>query len=232
MKILIVLLLLTTFSFAQHKNVVITYGLVFHDDELMSKESSIFKIHLDYAVANPNRFSFDLKINAKGSSFQLNNKLSVEEKTLSDNLAFIFAKYPGLIYSFTDSILKQSTLLGNKVFIKTTLIEGWQLSSDSKEIDGYLCYKATNVDRVVNGTKVFNHPIVAWYCPELPYSYGPIGYGNLPGLILQLQVRNVVYGALKINFETKEEPDYSILSRAEIITSEEEDIRLNKFFDN
>lgn len=232
MKTLIALFLLTISCASQNKNLVITYGLVFHDDELMSKESSMFKVHLDYAVANPNRFTFDLKIDSRGSSFEIKNKLSVEDKTLSDNLAFIFAKYPGLVFSFKDSILKQSALLGNKVFIKTEYSSGWELTNESKLIDGYLCYKATNVDIVENGKQVFNHSIVAWYCPELPYSYGPIGYGNLPGLILQLQVRNVVYGVLKIDFASKELPDYDIIKKSEIISKHEEDIRLKKFFEN
>jgi GLPGLI family protein len=229
---IIAFLFLTSFCIAQNNNLVVTYGLVFYDDELISKEPNMFKVHYDYAVSNPNRFTFDLKIDTKGSSFEIKNKLSTDEKTLSDNLAFIFAKYPGIIFSFKDSILKQSTLLGNRVFIKTEYSSGWELKNESKLIDGYLCYKAANVDRVENGTRVFNHPIVAWYCPELPYIFGPIGYGNLPGLILQLQVRNVVYGVLKIDFASKELPDYDIIKKSEIISKHEEDIRLKKFFEN
>jgi GLPGLI family protein len=173
-----------------------------------------------------------LKIDSVGSSFEIKNKLSLDERTLSDNLAFVFAKYPGLIFSFRDSILKQSTLLGNKVFIKAELITGWTLTNESKKIDGYLCYKAVNVDRVENGSDVFDHPIVAWYCPEIPYSYGPIGYGNLPGLILELQVRNVVYGVAKIDFSSDGLPDFSILKKSEIISKDEQKLRLKSFFED
>lgn len=228
----ILILFLTSFCIAQNKNLTVTYGIVFHNDELINGKDNMFKEHLDYAVANPNRFMFDLIIDQTGSSFQIKNKLSLDERTLSDKLAFVFAKYPGLIFAFKDSILKQSNLLGNKVFIKEDYITAWELTNESKLIDGYLCYKATNVDRVENGTQVFNHPIVAWYCPELPYAFGPIGYGNLPGLILQLQVRNIVYGVLKVDFGSAALPDYSILKKSEIISSEEEDIRLKKIFDN
>ncbi|WP_396179184.1 GLPGLI family protein [Flavobacterium sp.] len=231
MKIL-ALLFLTSFCIAQNKNLTVTYGLVFQNDELINKDGGMFKVHYDYAVANPNRFMFDLKIDSFGSSFEIKNKLSTDEKTLSDKLAFVFAKYPGLILSFRDSILKQSTLLGNKVFIKSEVIKGWTLTNESKEIDGYLCYKAVNIDRVVNGSSVFEHPIIAWYCPKLPFSYGPIGYGNLPGLILQLQVRNVVYGVSKIDFDADNLPDYSILKKGEIISEDEESFRLKSLFDD
>lgn len=231
MKVLL-FLFLTTFCIGQNKNLTVTYGLVFHNDELINGTENMFKVHLDYAVANPNRFTFDLKIDSKGSSFEIKNKLSLDERTLSDKLAFVFAKYPGLIFSFKDSILKQSTLLGNKVFIRAELITGWTLTNESKKIDGYLCYKAVNVDRVENGSDVFKHPIIAWYCPELPYSYGPIGYGNLPGLILELQVRNVVYGASKIDFASDSTLDFNILKKSEIISKVEEKRRLKSFFDD
>jgi GLPGLI family protein len=85
---------------------------------------------------------------------------------------------------------------------------------------------------VVNGSSVFEHPIIAWYCPKLPFSYGPIGYGNLPGLILQLQVRNVVYGVSKIDFDADNLPDYSILKKGEIISEDEESVRLKSLFDD
>lgn len=227
----ILILLLTSFCVAQNKNLAVTYGLVFQDDELMSKGSDILQESYEFAVANPNRFMFDLKIDQTGSSFEIKNKLSMDERTLSDKLAFLFAKYPGLIFSFKDSILKQSTLLGNNVFIKTNPIKGWQLTGESQKIDGYLCYKATNIDRVENEKQVFEHPIIAWYCPELPYSYGPIGYGNLPGLILQLQVRNVVYGVSKIDFASENKPDFNILKKSEIISEEEENLRLKSVFE-
>jgi GLPGLI family protein len=64
--------------------------------------------------------------------------------------------------------------------------------------------KATSNFKVVNKEKIFNHPVIAWYCPSIPYSFGPNGYSGLPGLILELQVRNVVYGATQIELNTTE----------------------------
>ena len=232
MRTLITILLLTNFCVAQNKNLVISYGLVFEKDELFSKDINVFTTHLDYAIQNPNRFLFDLKIDSKGSSFDLKDQLSIAEHNLSDEMSMLFARYTGVIFSFRDSILTQSDLLGKKVFVKTGLISDWNLTKDFKDIDGYKCYKATNVYKVTNSVGVFNHEVIAWYCPEIPYSYGPLGYGNLPGLILQLQVRNVIYGALKINLQSKDLPDYSILDKSEIISGSEEKRRLKKFFES
>ena len=40
--------------------------------------------------------------------------------------------------------------------------------------------------------------IEAWYTPEIPMPYGPIGYGGLPGLILQLERSHVIFIAKEI----------------------------------
>ena len=41
--------------------------------------------------------------------------------------------------------------------------------------------------------------VVAWYSPQIPVSAGPDRYWGLPGLILELQEKNVIFGAKKIN---------------------------------
>lgn len=41
-------------------------------------------------------------------------------------------------------------------------------------------------------------PIVAWFAPSLPYSYGPKYFTGLPGLILELTDRKVTFLASSI----------------------------------
>ncbi len=54
---------------------------------------------------------------------------------------------------------------------------------------------------MVNSADFFRFPIIAWYCPQIPLSYGPNGYGALPGLILKLQVRNILFGVKTIDLQ-------------------------------
>lgn len=90
-------------------------------------------------------------------------------------------------------------MFGENEYLITELVnKNWVLTSESKKIDGYTCYKATN-EYVVDNGKIFRHPVVAWFCPEIPIPYGPKGYGGLPGLILELQEWNIVFGAVKID---------------------------------
>lgn len=93
-------------------------------------------------------------------------------------------------------------------FGKLLIIENrdtkWQLDNETKMIGGYKCYKATSKLIRDNGKAgIFEFPIIAWYTPSIPVTFGPLGYGGLPGLILELQERNIVYGATKISLNKK-----------------------------
>lgn len=106
--------------------------------------------------------------------------------------------------------------------VKESLKDNWTMHNETKVIDNYVCYKATNVNIIENDSgKIFRHPVVAWYCPQLPYNYGPNGYGNLPGLILELQVRNVVFGVKKIDFNSELDFDLPFLKNIKTVTLKE-----------
>ena len=62
--------------------------------------------------------------------------------------------------------------------------------------------------------------MTAWYCPKIPYGFGPKGYGLLPGLILELQERNILFGAYQVTFDIpelkiKESTEGKIISKSE-----------------
>jgi GLPGLI family protein len=70
--------------------------------------------------------------------------------------------------------------------VNTNLLK-WDITGNTRIIDGYLCYEATS--KVVDGHKLGFHTssLVAWFCPELNVKAGPTRFGNLPGLIITLQ---------------------------------------------
>ncbi|MGS2763819.1 GLPGLI family protein [Sinomicrobium sp. M5D2P9] len=80
-------------------------------------------------------------------------------------------------------------------------MEGWTLQNESKDIDGYTCYKATK-HHVQYYTEI-EFIIEAWYTPEIPVPYGPAGFGGLPGLILQLERSHVIFVADKVTLNPK-----------------------------
>lgn len=68
---------------------------------------------------------------------------------------------------------------GSDVKIYTDTVElKWEISDEKKMIGEYLCKKAT--------TRFRGRDYIAWYCPEIAVSIGPLKYNGLPGLILEI----------------------------------------------
>ncbi len=53
--------------------------------------------------------------------------------------------------------------------------------------------------KLVKGKKT--ETVIAWYTPEIPFSHGPIDYEGLPGLIVELNFKQVNYVLKRIDFE-------------------------------
>lgn len=95
--------------------------------------------------------------------------------------------------------VNQTEIMGKRFLVKDSLPDySWELSSETKNIGKYTCYKATHTKEVEN-KKIFlkdgdskesitKETIVttAWYTPQIPLSDGPGPYQGLPGLILEV----------------------------------------------
>ena len=102
-----------------------------------------------------------------------------------------------------------------------SLTTEWTLSQEQKIINGYLCYKAIGVlSKTVNGKKKeFNS--IAWYTPSIPLYFGPLGYGKLPGLIVQLTVIDKKYSLKSIKEVSEDMIEIIQPNDGEIVTNEE-----------
>ena len=69
----------------------------------------------------------------------------------------------------------------------------WALESETRMILGYKCQRAT-----IESYKGFD--VEAWYSPEIPIANGPMEYGGLPGIILELSFASFKYTAKEISF--------------------------------
>ena len=201
MKKYLFLLLLVNIAYAQ-KNIRITYNVTIQNEDIFKDNADLRKL-MDRAIKDAKHLNFVLLCNTDESYFYSKNHLNTDDKLLL-NSNLNFAQYRGEIYQRKDSLFCYSNLLGNNIYQKKNAAVEWVLTNETKIIDGFTCMKATSNFKVVSKEKIFNHPVIAWYCPSIPYSFGPNGYSGLPGLILELQVRNVVYGATQIDLNTAE----------------------------
>tara|TARA_B110000259_G_scaffold168932_1_gene198405 strand:- start:61 stop:912 length:852 start_codon:yes stop_codon:yes gene_type:complete len=120
--------------------------------------------------------------------------------------------------------VNQTEIQGKRFLVKDKLLEiNWELSSETKNIGTYTCYKATyskeidNVEiSIKDGETVEDKSketivTTAWYTPQVPVSNGPGNYQGLPGLILEINdgKKTIVCAEIILNSSQKskiEEP--------------------------
>ncbi len=101
---------------------------------------------------------------------------------------------------------KQSvfSFAGGKVFSVDEKIPelNWTITEETKTIGGMQCQKAT--------THFKGRDYEAWFCSQLPYSYGPWKLGGLPGLILDAYDTRKEVQFSFVSFESKVEKPFAI----------------------
>ncbi|MFD2908522.1 GLPGLI family protein [Flavobacterium ardleyense] len=215
--ILFFLLVQSFLVFSQYKSGRIEYNLVIgHDEKLANDEK--FKFVLESAIEGAKLISFDLVFNNESSFFKKKESLENENTGYAEAMSGAKDCY----YNIKNGIekIKQIDNYTGHFVIKYNDETKWELSEETKIIDNYICYKAISTQIVINSKSTFTHPVIAWYCPSIPFSYGPKGYTGLPGLILELQVRHIKWGATKISLSTEnkiiDEP-----TKGKVVTEEE-----------
>lgn len=79
--------------------------------------------------------------------------------------------------------------------------QNWNITNESKLINGRLCFKATLLQKSELLGKSREQLITAWFCPEIPISVGPGSVGGLPGIILILDSGGGAYVAKEVVFD-------------------------------
>jgi len=95
----------------------------------------------------------------------------------------------------------------------------WKMSSDQRKIAGYVCMKSTYMR---NDTI----PVTAWWTPQIPIANGPGNNGQLPGLVLALDINNGddVTVAIKVDLRTLTEDEQIVRpDKGKKVTREEFD---------
>lgn len=195
-------------SFSQ-QNGIITYKSFFSikqaTEELKQENRMWYQEELDHEMM-AQLLRFTLQFNNEAAVFRMSeNMISDVENQLSkryttgrfygDAVFYINRKKDTLIEQLPYSF---ATLLRKR---KASFID-WNLTTETKEIQGYKCYKATYTYVQKWKGREFLWPVVAWYCPEIPVPLGPTRYSGLPGLILELHENEIAYVVEKIDLVT------------------------------
>lgn len=187
----------------------VTYDKEALEDYINSLEEStqapLKSIHTSVIQALP-YISYTLKFNKNEAVFSTTSSFMSSDSGVSFGLALGYTGSKGIRY--VD--LKQSKSLwqlnnyGVLWLVEDDLLDfDWKIINETRSILGYTCYKAISVLSSDKPTAKTTE-IVAWFAPELPFQFGPINTGGLPGLIMRLDYRNFIYIADKVFLDTKE----------------------------
>lgn len=166
--------------------------------------------------------TFILVFNNNESLYQLKeDKIDLDENKGLLNIKFLelYAGGKSLYYSNLVekkiTVQEKSTILDDELFLIENDFYNWQLTQETKKIGNYLCYKAIKKEK--KSKKI----TIAWYAPELPFSFGPKLYNNLPGLILKVSRGNFVFLASKIEIYKSKNISITKPSKGKKISNEE-----------
>lgn len=167
-----------------------------------------------------NELRFKLVFDNNASIFKVQNFLELE-----NNRFYSFAIGPeGSNIYYTNKKnkenIRQVDAYGD-LFLVDYPVQEWELSSETKKIGAYTCYKAITI-QTVNGKKgITKTRVEVWYTPEIAIPFGPLGYNGLPGLIVELSMHNYKYYVIKIELNSDEKINIKKPTQGKIVTKEE-----------
>lgn len=78
------------------------------------------------------------------------------------------------------------------------------IKPESREISGYVCFKAGKSFSQEEGGYSRKVSVEAWFTPEIPFGFGPKGYAGFPGLILEFTENNITFYLKELKFADDE----------------------------
>ncbi|MEE9350067.1 MAG: GLPGLI family protein [Flavobacteriaceae bacterium] len=193
--------------------------------DLSKKEKGVASDILASSLKKMKDLEYVLIFNKKESLFKEKQAMvSDDENSLSNSLSKMLGGGNGVFYTN----LKEMEILHQKEFsskffiIKSSIKKDkWKVSTENKKIGKDLCYKATSTMTLetIRGAKIKD--VTAWYNPNIPSSFGPVGYGGLPGLILELQIGEVVYTAKVISLNKYKNQKIKLPKKGQVVSENE-----------
>lgn len=185
--------------FAQYKSGIVDYGITSVNVPLKEGNSQNDMVKSLIEIAKTHKF--ELKFNSNSSSFSPVERLSNEQfdANLIDLANIVYSTSENFFIDINKEELITKNNDGSLVKSKTLESSGWEISTETKTIDTYLCYKAIyNYEYVARNNQIKTKTITAWFAPSLPFSFGPLQFHGLPGLILELNKDYTTYSVQKI----------------------------------
>ena len=174
------------------------------DEDENSTMSDDMKKQLQAQLHKMNQKTFILNFDQKTSSYIEETTLDVPKPQVGGgDIVMMFGGSGNASIYFKNIKEKrfsnQTEIMGKRFLVKDKLkAYDWELSSETKNIGNYTCYKATFTEEVEDMRMTFDNGeskeekkkekiiTTAWYTLQVPISNGPGNHQGLPGLILEI----------------------------------------------
>ena len=194
--------------------------------------TSFDKKHIEDRNYVQNNLEFVLYCDKEKSLYKVVDKLDLRDGDPEFEMEkmSLGARHKYFINNTEKENIKQTDLTGESFNIVLPFTKyNWNITTETKTINGYLCYKATahyeEFQKFRNRTLSFD-PLV-WFAPKLPYPFGPKGMHGLPGLIMEGSINGKTYFyASKIVFNSELKSPIVKPKGKSITADEYEDIQI------
>lgn len=135
-----------------------------------------------------NRISYNLSFNRTQYIFKQDEEMKVDDKK-GNRLALILGGGNGVFYGDLKKNIKlhKRDAFGEAFIIKSNFKDQkWDIKNETKIIGGYTCQRAIIYEDIYSRKGKSKRLVTAWFTKDVPIPFGPAGYGNLPGLIIEL----------------------------------------------
>lgn len=222
--LLCVFILISILGFGQNRSGRIIYKTILNEntvDDKNYKKPTLFQKQIFDAGS---RLSFELIFNDDVSEHKLIKKLSTDKNDFPTEMAIFILRGNSVFYCDSDNkvLIENREYLGEQLTLKKPLNSfNWKLTNETKQINGYICYKATGIkygsDKEHNTTET---PITLWYTPQINFNYGPFESCGLPGLVLEYGMGKYIWTAQDIILNN-DKIDINISAPGTQVTEEE-----------
>lgn len=200
-----------------------------------SSMSDKMKEDLQKRFQKMNQKTFTLKFDKTTSIYKENEKLNAPLPQGGHKIISIGGANNDILFKNlkTKTIVNQTDIMSKPFLIKDKLEEiDWQLTSETKNIGNYTCYKATfskqvekhnislNTGKVKEVKEMVTKVTTAWYTPQIPISNGPKEYQGLPGLILEINDGHTTIVCTEIIINPTEKIEIIKPKKGKVVTRE------------
>jgi GLPGLI family protein len=206
-------------------------------DDKDSNMSDIMKAQIQARIRKLNQKTFILNFDKFTSIYKEEAKLAAPKPQVGGPKVMVMSfggSRKGSVYykNLQDKrFVNQTEIMGKVFLIKDSLPNfNWQLSSETKNIGKYTCYKATFSKEieiikmiVENGEtkeekKKETITTTAWYTPQIPISNGPDDFQGLPGLILEINDGTITIVCTEIIIDSKKKIEIEEPKKGKVVS--------------